>query len=190
MSKISKILLLLVFVLASGCATEMEGYRYLPTVNNAGKNTYGGWIVATVVSNEGVFRSETVAGELISAKDHVFYILDPSKMHIIPESRISEATLYLYRKQPGIFAIITIIGVLPNIIAAFVYPEYSDQFLALGIPALIFGLTFTFTEAANTRNQLRYPEKIMLNQFGTYARFPQGIPAGLDTSQLKLPYVK
>lgn len=190
MLKIKTTGLILVFILFAGCSPEMEGYRYLPTLNNAGSYQYGGWMVATVTAEVSSEKPVIISGELISGTNHLYYILDRNKMHVVPENRISKATLYLYRKQPGVFAIITIIGIIPNVLASFAYPDYSSQFLSLGIPALVFGLIFTASEAGNTRNQLRFPEKIMLHQFAPYARFPQGIPPGLDINQLKLPYVK
>ena len=84
----------------------------------------------------------------------------------------------------------TLIGVLPNLIAAIAFPEYAGQFLLLGIIPLVTGTVFTITEVATKRNQLIFPQKNSLEQFLKFSRFPQGIPPGLDINQLKLPKVK
>ncbi|MEI7980675.1 MAG: hypothetical protein WCI71_03420, partial [Bacteroidota bacterium] len=115
MLKIKKIALILVIIALSGCSYERVANKYLPTVFNAGKYTYGGWIVAELKGKNAFIPPDTVSGELISLADHKLYILGTEKMYVIPDSAVYKAWLYMYKKQPGIFAILTLIGVLPNL---------------------------------------------------------------------------
>ena len=186
MSKIKKISFILVMVALSGCASQQTANQFLPTVNKVGEFAYGGWIVAEVKGD--LVQPDTISGELISITDHKLYILGTRQMNVIPDSNLSTARLYMYKKQPGLFAILTLIGILPNIIAAIALPEYGGQFLLLGILPLVSGTVFTISEASSKRNQLIFPHKDSLEQFNKFSRFPQGIPTGMDIYQLKLPY--
>jgi hypothetical protein len=190
MLKIKKTLLILALITLTGCESEWMASRYLPTVSKAGKFPYGGWVVAELYGQDSLVPGNSVSGELISLRDHKIYILGPRQMFVIPDSSVYKATLYMYKKQPGVFAAITFIGVLPNVIAALAYPEYAAEFLVLGIAPLVTGTIFTMSEALSTRNQLIYPKRNTLEEFVKFSRFPQGIPLGQDIYQLKLPEVK
>ena len=170
----------------SGCASERTVNQRLPTVSQSGKYPFGGWVIA-VYEKQGFAPNDTVSGELISYQDHKLYILGFQQMNVISDSSVTEATLYMYKKQPGIFAILTILGILPNLIAAIALPEYAPQFLVLAIIPLVSGSIFTITESTTKRNLLIFPKKNTLDQFVKFSRFPQGIPPGLDINQLKLP---
>jgi len=189
MLKIKKISLILVILALSGCTSEWVANKYLPTVFKAGKYPNGGWIVAEVRDKNGLVSFDTVAGELISFQDHKLYILGIQKMNVIPDTSVYRARLYMYKKQPGVFALVTLFGILPNFIAAIALPEYAGQFLALGIVPLVIGTTFTVTELATNRNQLIFPQRNTLEDFIKFSRFPQGLPSELNIHQLKLPEV-
>jgi hypothetical protein len=111
-------------------------------------------------------------------------------MNVIPDSSVHAAKLYMYKTQAGVFAILTIIGIIPGVIAAIAMPENATFFLMMGILPLVSGTVFTVTEATTRRNQLIFPEKNSLEDFIKFSRFPQGIPPGLDIQQLKLPELK
>jgi len=51
-------------------------------------------------------------------------------------------------------------------------------------------MIFTATEGGTKRNQLVFPARNSLSELNKYARFPQGIPAGMDINQLELPPLK
>lgn len=189
MSKIRQILLLLVIVLLSGCLPGEVAKKHLPTLHNAGRFKYGSWIVAELKGRKDLAKVK-VSGELISLQDHKLFILDTAKMNVIHDSSVSRARLFIYKKQPGIFVILTLVGILPNVIAAIAVPEYAGQLLALGIVPIVIGTIFMVSEVASTRNQLIFPQRNSLDQFIKYSRFPQGIPPGLDISMLKLPGLK
>jgi len=190
MLKIKKISLILIVIALSGCAPGRVANKYLPTVSNAGRFPFGGWIVAELKGKKDLKPFDKVSGELISIQDNKLFILDTQKMNVIPDSSLYQARLYMYKKQPAVFAILTIAGILPNVIAAFALPEYAGYFLALGIAPLVVGTVFTVSEGANKRNQLIFPQINSLEQFNKFSRFPQGIPPGLDIYQLKLPELK
>jgi hypothetical protein len=108
-------------------------------------------------------------------------------MTVIPDSLITKATLIMFRKNPSIFIITTLVMIIPNLIGAIAYPEYAGQFLALAILPLVNGTIFTIVGSTAAYNKLRYPKKDDLDDFAKYARFPQGMPEGVDADELKLP---
>ena len=187
MLKIKKTSLILIVIALSACEPGRVANRHLPTIFNAGKFTCGGWIVAEVMGRKDLLSSYNVSGELISYQEHKLYILDTGQIYIVPDSSVYQASLYMYKKQPGIFAALTVIGILPNVIAAIALPEYSGYFLALGAVPLVIVTAFTLSEVATRRNQLIFPEKNSLEEFIKFSRFPQGIPPGMDIHRLKLP---
>jgi hypothetical protein len=189
MLKTKKIVLFLVLVTLSGCAAERMADKHLPTVSQSVNFPYGGWVSAELKQTNDA-RPGLIEGEMIAFQDHRLYILGTEKMQIIPDTSVHRATLYMYKKQPWIFAILTAVGILPNLIAAIAYPEYAAQFLVLGILPLVSGTVFTVTEATSGRNQMIFPDKNSIEDFVKFSRFPQGIPAGVDIEQLKLPEVK
>ena len=185
-----KILAILLIFIQSGCITDKMAAKFLPTVANAGNFKYGGWIIADLKAKQDNDKSNRVSGELISINYHQVFILDTTQMHIIPDSIISTATLYMYKTQPGVFASLTILAFLPNLIAAIAVPEYAGYFLGLGVIPLMTGIIFTATEGGTKRNQLIFPARNSLYEFNKYARFPQGIPPEIELSQLELPSMK
>jgi len=177
------------FALA-GCLPDRLAYKYLPTAYNAGKFIRGGWIVVELKQKKDLTPDDIVSGELVSFQDHKLFILGTRQMNVIPDSSVHAAKLYMYKTQAGVFAILTIIGIIPGVIAAIAMPENATFFLMMGILPLVSGTVFTVTEATTRRNQLIFPEKNSLEDFIKFSRFPQGIPPGLDIQQLKLPELK
>jgi hypothetical protein len=187
MQKNKAITFVLIMFILSGCITDKMAVKFLPTVSKAGNFKYGGWIIAELKNNNDPNKPEKVSGELIAHGYHQLFILDSLQMHVIHDSIVNEATLYMYKTQPGVFTVMTLIGIMPNIIAAIALPEYAGSFLALGIVPLATGIIFISTEAATKRNQLIFPKKNTLDDFNKFSRFPQGLPSGIDLKQLKLP---
>jgi hypothetical protein len=190
MLKSKKISIILILIALSGCASEKIANDYLPTVFNASKFTYGGWIVVELKEKKDQIPGNTISGELITLQGHQLFILDTRQMNVITDSSVHKARLYIYKKQTGVFVVLTIIGFLPNVIAAIAFPENAIYFLAIGLVPLVLGTIFISTEAGNKRNQLIFPKKNSLDEFIKFSRFPQGIPQGLDIYQLKLPEPK
>ena len=187
MLKIKYIISILALIYLSGCALDRAALDHLPTISKAGKFPYGGWIVAEYEMQDQYSALATASGELIAYQDYKLYILDSLQLHVIPSTAVNNATLYIYKTQPGLFAAFGILFTLPSIIGAIAFPEYAGEFLLLGIVPFVTGTIFTVREATIKRNQLIYPLENSLNEFVKFARFPQGIPEGMDVGQLKLP---
>jgi hypothetical protein len=178
MSRIKYISLILILLALPGCTLDKAGTRHLPTIGQLADYPYGGWIQ---VNYQGVEESSallSLSGELITCQDDALFVLDSLGMHVIPFTSVHQATLYIYKTQPGVFAAVAVIFMIPNIVAAIVFPEYAGQFLALAIVPFVTGTIFTATEVSTKRNRLFYPERNPLNEFVKFARFPQGMPEG------------
>lgn len=185
MLKIKHILFVLVLVSLSGCMTEQVARKHLPTISQAGKFPYGGWISAQYKMEGEYTALASVSGELIAYQDDKLYILDSMQTHVIPAASVQNATLYIYKTQPGLFAAFSLIMIMPNIIAALAMPEYAGEFMALAIIPIVTGTIFTIREGSVKRNRLFYPEKNSLLEFIKFSRFPQGIPEEVKIEDLQ-----
>lgn len=186
MSKIKLLLALLPVLLLTGCMSVQEAYRYTPSLSKSGTYLYGRWVVVNYTAAVDSAYIYTKSGELIAHKDSQMYVLDQVKMDVIPDSLITTATLFMYKKNPKAVVITTLVMIIPNFIGALAYPGYAAEFLALAVIPVINGIIFTSIEGGVPNNQLRYP-KNDLEEFTNFARFPQGIPEGLDVETLELP---
>lgn len=186
MSKIKLLSALLPVLLLTGCRSVQEAYQYTPSLSNSGTYLYGRWVVVNYTAAEDSAYIYTKSGELIAYNDKRLYVLDLVRMNIIPDSLITTATLFMYRKNPKAVIITTLVMIVPNFIGALAYPDYAPEFLALAVIPVINGIIFTSIEKGVPNNQLRYPKQD-LEEFTKFARFPQGIPEGLDIDRLELP---
>ncbi len=78
------------------------------------------------------------------------------------------------------YVVATCIGLIPNVIAAFM----GSSVVLFGIPFAVIGFSKAIIEyPAST---LRLPKHNVLSEFNKFARFPQGIPTGVDLTKLSL----
>jgi hypothetical protein len=96
--------------------------------------------------------------------------------------RITTATLCLFKNQANKYFLATGLGLIPNIAGAIAHG--MSEFLAIGIPFAIAGIVNANVEVH--ANELRFPKKNSLDEFGKFARFPQGMPSGVDPKSLTL----
>ncbi|MDX9905137.1 MAG: hypothetical protein RBS55_00975 [Bacteroidales bacterium] len=186
MLKIRLLTVILIALFIAGCAINKQANRYTPSLNDSGKYLFGRWIEVKYTAAVDSSFIHTLAGELIAYSGHDLYVLDSAKMNIMPDSLITTARLFLYRKNPNKFLITSLLMIIPNAIGMVVYPEYALGFLALAIVPVINGAIFTLVDRNTPTNELRYPKK-ELKELAKFARFPQGLPAGVDPEELRLP---
>jgi hypothetical protein len=178
-------IILAVFCLA-GCVVDREAYQHTPSLKESNDYLFGRWTVVNFTASESSSDIYTVSGELIAYSNHRLFVLDSVKMHLIPDSLITTAELYLFRKNPKALIITTLVMIVPNLIGVLAFPEYAGPFLGLAVIPLISGTVFTVVESQAPNNLLRYP-KDDFKDFAKFARFPQGIPEGMVLEGLTLP---
>lgn len=156
------------FLLAS-CA--MPGY--LPSYDKVDVNHYGSFI--RIALN----KKETVKGELLAIDRKGIVILpsdnlnNPLKPSVIPVSEIDHFRVYYARPKRYFWAI-------PLFSLATISHGYYSVF-SLPVNAVV-----TSTIAVTGENAFTFSNKTMsIDKLSMYARYPQGIPAGITLDQIK-----
>jgi hypothetical protein len=185
LKRINSILLLSGFILfLAGCNVSKipVSYRYNP--RQLKKDITGNWTEVRLNSKDITGSEVVLSGELIAIQSDTIYILTKHGLEGIHPYNVREAILYMFMSQSGKYAATTGLLYLPDIIAAIVIGE--PAFLALGIPWVLTGTIETMATGLNNPNLLNYPYKNQLSELKKFARFPQGMPPGINKSRLHL----
>lgn len=185
LKRINFILAFIVFIICLlGCSTAYipVSYRFNPI--NLKKEITGNWIEINMHSKSNVNQDINLSGELIAIQLDTVYVLTEEKLNSIQIDRINEAILYIYSNQGGKYAVATGLLYFSDIIAAFV--TRIPYFLEIGVPWVIIGSSISIYEASDNSNRLIYPNENILEDFKKYARFPQGMPQGINKEKLHL----
>ena len=158
------------WVLAA-CAGNPAPRGWLPGPEDAPQDPYGAW-VAVLEGDE----SET-AGELIAVRDDSVFVLTQSgRLAGFAYGDIQQARLAYYDAQWGGLAAWTILGSLATI---------SNGYFA-GITLPLWVITGSIAASAESRAPLEEARLVsQWRELRMYARFPQGMPEGLDRSVLR-----
>ena len=183
--KIKYILIFVICIISlDGCNNDMvpASYRFrLKEIKNA---ITGCWIEVNMHTKTIPVPETRLSGELIAIQSDTIYILTTLQLCSIPSEKVEDAILYVYKNQAGVYSAATILLFIPNIIAAIAKNE--PYFLLLDAPWVFYGTFISFKEGFSDSNLLIYPQKNKVSDFIKFARFPQGIPQGLDKSKLHL----
>lgn len=184
--KIRNILLVLTCILiVSGCQYSMVPARYNTAPGEIRKNITGSWITVSVTPAPSIDTITVLSGELLSFEKDTFYILTArTGLVSLNSTRVSSAKLYLfYHTNLGLFGFL---GLTPNIIGAISQSSWGGGFLILGIPLFVTSLIMSLENYTQGNATIVYPRKHSLDQFSQYARYPQGLPPGLEREKLHL----
>ena len=169
------ILFSVIYLLFSGCATVKTPSGFLPGVKEVETSTYGGWMVVIYTSAEESVTKTATGGELIAIQNDSVFLLSPETLSIIPTDFIEQTILVFHKNKTEGFALWGGLGTLSTI--------SHGWFLFLSAPLwIITGITATITEAKRP-NTLEYPGSTW-QEMNKFARFPQGIPEGLNPKNL------
>jgi hypothetical protein len=160
---------LLALVLACATCTTNPDPRQ-PSIEMMQKRSFGGWIV--VVQRDGGIHG----GELIATDGGVIRVLNMRGMSVIPATTITWAGLYKYEHEGGLGAW-GLLGGLSTISHGF--------FLVISFPVwmLVTGIAIA-VESGHV--EIEYPDEDW-REFSKWARFPQGMPPGMDPRALVTP---
>jgi len=185
LKRINSILLLSGFIiLLTGCSPARipADYRYSPV--GLKKDITGNWTEVKLHSKDITIPEISLSGELIAIQSDTLYLLTSLQLENIPVHNINEAVLYIYMEKSGKYATITGLGYLPDIVAAIGYNMPS--FFLIGIPWVLTGTVITIVEGSDHSSLLNYPNKNKLQDLNKFARFPQGMPPGIEKARLHL----
>ena len=158
---------------AVACAGNPAPAGFLPSPAQAARDVYGGWIEVTVSAGR---RDSTIAGELIAARaDTVWILPDSGPAVAVPTSTVKKGRVARYNSQAGAVAGFAALGVVSTI---------SNGFL-LGITAPLWIITGIVASSNESRAPLRGVPPLAWTDLAAYARFPQGLPAGIDLGEIR-----
>lgn len=145
-----------------------------PTLGKMQTQGIGAWIVVTARTGF------AVQGELISATPQYIHVLrlgEPTApLVFVPTADVAHAEVYTYESEGGLGAF-GLLGTLSTI--------SHGLFLIFTAPIWIISTSIAIS-VEESHVEIEYPEE-PLSEISKWARFPQGIPAGLDEEALLVP---
>jgi hypothetical protein len=183
--RIKTILLLTGLILfLSGCSTVRIPSNYRYSVRQVKREITGSWIHIKLKLRANTDQETELSGELIAIQSDTIYVITPQGFKGVQISKIDEADLHMFMNQPGLYAAVTGLLYLPDLIASVVFD--MPGFLILGVPWIITGSIVTFSEGSNHSNVLNYPTFCTLEELRKFSRFPQGMPPDIDKTRIHL----
>jgi len=164
------------------CQKRMIPASYMPTPDAATMNIKGSWIVLNTDNDALPISGKIISGELMAVQSDSVYLLTDSALLAVNRNMIISAVLYPFKPQTAVTPIIAMLSSLPAIFGAIAKDD--GAFLLLGVPVMITGAVMSAIEGGG--NVMKYPARYQLNDLAKFARFPQGLPSGLDPEKLRL----
>ena len=159
-----------VLLTASSCFRTTAPTGWLPTAVEAQREAYGGWIKLDYKVGD---TRQTMHGELIAAASDSVHVLTYDSVVVVPTASVITGTLTAYDAQHGALRLWTILGGVSAVSHGLV--------LVLTVPVwAIVGSAATASASKVPRVESTDPSLLRL-----YARFPQGLPPGLDVRSLR-----
>lgn len=159
--------------LLSACGSTRAPRDWLPRAAEAGRVAYGGWAIV----EHGTHRDSTQRneGELIAVSADSIWLLADSAAYAIPAAIVRSARVTGYDAQPGAVTAAAAAGALATISNGF--------FLVFTMPAWF--ITGSLASRAQARHPVRRADGQDFTDLASFARFPQGLPPGLDVNSLR-----
>lgn len=160
-------------ILFFNCAKNTAPKRWLDRpVETKVSDAFGGWIE---IWDQAKSKKQFARGELIAIGKDSLFLFTGDLFEVIPFSKISKAQITGYDSQHSSIGGWTFLGTVSTLLHGFV--------LVLSAPIWIISGS-SMTASQSKKPVLKFPDK-PLSEFSKYARFPQGLPEGLDRSKLK-----
>lgn len=170
--KIESIVAVACLALFGACASTTAPSAWLPSAAETQTQGFGSWISLTIAGDS---LKSTLDGELIAVEQHTVLVLTRDSLIAVNQEEISAAKLTSYYSGASLLALWTVVGVLST-------PSHG-WFMGLTVPLWV--ITGSVSSAGQSyAPQKKYP-KLSWYELRQYARFPQGLPSGIDPTQLK-----
>jgi hypothetical protein len=161
----------IIALLAVGCAVTNAPEGWRPSPRAMQTDTHGGWIYVKCASASE--RKAELGGELIAIGKDSIYVANET-LHSVAISSVKSAQLGAYNPHTNEMAGLVFLGTLSSV--------SNGILLVFTAPLWIIGGSMA-TRARSFEPILEYPGRA-LSSFAPFARFPQGLPAGLDRSRI------
>lgn len=167
-------------MLLAACVSNPAPRGWLPPAEIAAREAYGGWIVVDTARDArrgGYAAGESsasagVAGELIAVDPDTVFVMSQTVLVALPKGVVRDATLFAYDAQWGSLAGWAVLGTLSTISNGVVLVLTAPLWIIVSTSAVASRSRAPMVELAEQGDRW---EKLRL-----YARFPQGMPPGLD----------
>jgi hypothetical protein len=165
-------------LLFCGCAASKAPSNWLSSAKKMQEESYGGWVYVEYLEPDQTSPAK-ITGEFIALDDTLIYIQTQNNgILFIPEKSIMRATLETYDNNYRSLALWTLFGTLST----------ASHGLASAISApiwLIAGTIATSSVSYEGQYSQKKPNIEWWRSVSQYARFPQGLPAGIKINNLK-----
>jgi hypothetical protein len=161
---------LLLLPVLGGCGSLHAPRGVLPKPAAAQQEAFGGW---AIIRTAGAVGGQ-VEGELIAVSADTVWLFQNAALLAVPAAAILQAQVSGYDSSPGTIVGVAALGVLATL--------SNGGFLILTAPAWL--LTGTLGSHAQARYSRMVAQRAALDALSLYARFPQGMPPGLDRGSL------
>ena len=156
-------------VACTACAGKTTPKGWLPTPKEAQKTAYGGWIELRYLENA---EARGAAGELIAVSADSVWVLTDDQGLVIATASVREGKLTGYAAQS--LRGWTLAGTLSSV--------SNGAFLIFTMPAWLIG--GSVANRSESRAAERKSPPLQWEELAQFARFPQGLPQGLEISGL------
>lgn len=170
-----RVLTCVVAAQALACASTTAPSGWLPTPSEAQSEAFGGWMSVEYRAGS---RAAYAEGELIAVGPDTVFLLPAEGLIAIPMGAIRRATLTAYDAQSGGLAAWTLLGTVSTL----------SHGVGLIVSAPVWILTGSIATASASRAPRRQyrSEAEAWQEFRKFARFPQGLPPGVQRTSLRL----
>jgi hypothetical protein len=158
--------------LAASCATNTAPSGFLRDPSISQRDAWGGWIDVTLTESAG---GERVAGELIAVTADSLWIKDATGGMIASTRNVLRGQLVGYDARWGRIGGLTFLGTLTTI--------SNGLFLVFTAPMWMIG--GSVAAAVQSRLPLQAAPPANWADLARFARFPQGMPAGITLQDLR-----
>lgn len=158
--------------LVSSCASLRSPEGWLPKVNEVQSQAYGCWISLDYGSLE---QTAAASGELLAATQDTLFILNEGGVSEIPVLSVKRMQLEIF-KEKRVAGIWALLGTLST-------ASHGIGLVVSGPIWIISGIALAAAESSAGLRRFDGPphEDVRL-----YARFPQGLPEGIDLLSLRM----
>jgi len=163
-------------VACAGCAGNSAPEGWLPKPVEAQAGAYGGWIELRY--NQAT--EQRADGELIAVSAESVWVLSGNQGLVIPTAGVKRGKLTAYAAQKGAVTTWAVLGTLSTI--------SNGWFLIFTAPMWIIGGPLAV--GSESRAPERKSPPLAWGELAAFARFPQGMPEGIDLSALKAKTVR
>jgi len=174
--KIRNIVSLALLLVMVACATVNAPLEWLANPKEVPRDVFGGWItVKYFPGSKDTGQLTELSGELIAISMDTVYIAT-EKLHAISRSNIQSARLAAYDSKADVVGLMVYLGALST--------GSNGLFSGITFPMWIIGGIIAGRDQSY-QPIIDYPKQEW-NRFVPYARFPQGLPAGIQRNKIKM----